>query len=281
MENQLLRLGGLLSLMFCISASFALAETPDLLPELSAEYGYADNLNNATTKGLEKGSQFSTISAELGLSSSVSSSLALSLSGSYDIVNYREFGDLSVNTATIGGGLLYFANESLRLKISPDIGQRSYGDSERNSFFYDIAFSIEHKTYSHFFITVIYRYANNDAKQSVYSYSSNKIGIRGEWQYAPKGFLDIDYSIDLTENIFYETSSVAAPAMHGRRSSNTFGVNQVAFKENTTVNMVSLSWDQNLYRGLYAQAEYDHFWASGTDGNYHGQIITGGMRYKF
>jgi len=257
------------------------ASTPDLSLDLGAEYGYADNLNNALANSLKEGSSFTTTWASAGIATSSPGTIHLYLKGSYDAVDYVAFHDLSVYGWTAQAGLISSVRESWLLKISSSIGMRSYGDSDRDSIIYDFLFSLEHNTFSKLKPEITYRYSKNDAEESVFGYSSNKISISGEFQIAQKGYLTLDYSVEFRENTFYETSVISTPVIRGRRSSNTFGANQIAVKEDATVQTISLLWDQSIYKGLYGLAGYSHFWGTSKLGDYTGQMISGGIGYKF
>ncbi|MBI2519201.1 MAG: hypothetical protein HYV97_02240 [Bdellovibrio sp.] len=259
----------------------ALANTPKLSLDVGGEYGHVSNLNNATNDDLKEGSNFTAAWATIAISTVVAKKLDLFLMGSYDLVNYEKFNDLSLNAMTVEGGLLFSIKEPWLFKIFLNGGIRDYGDSDRDSVIYGMLFSLTHKTFSKFRSKVAYRYSDNNANESVYSYSSNKITFSGEWQITSQGYLTLDYSSEFREAIFYETSTPSTQPPRGRRPSRTFGTDQVAFKEDTTSNSISIFWDQSLYKGFYGQAGYSHFWAKSDLGKYTGETISVGIGHEF
>jgi hypothetical protein len=258
------------------------AGTPDLSLDIGAGRGYVDNLNNARTDDLKEGSGFTSTWITVGLSERALKEARLYLKGSYEGTYFDSLSDLSVNGLTAEAGLLSTLMDSVLLKVSANLGMRSYGSSERDSEFYGLLISLRHQTLSRFATKVGYRYTNNDAEEAVFSYSSNKVSISGEFQITQEGYLSIEYSAELRENTFYETVAVQGSAsIHGRRPSTTFGPNQVAFKEDVTVNTVSFLWDQDFYKGLYGQAEYSYSWVQSDPGIYTDQLVSGRIGYRF
>lgn len=159
------RIWGVLCLVLMMEMTLSVG-TPGLSLDIGAGRSYVDNLNNARTNDLKEESGFTSTWISVGLSERALKEARLYLKGSYEGAYYDYFSDLSVNGLTAEAGLFSPVTDSLLLKVSPNVGMRSYGSSDRDSAFYGFLLSLRHQTLSRFATKVGYRYTNNEAEEA-------------------------------------------------------------------------------------------------------------------
>ena len=259
-----------------------IAEGVDFSGDFGAGGGYADNLNHAGSDSLKEGSGFSSLWVMAGLRGGIRMGGRYYLSSRYDGTFYESFSDLTVNGLTIEAGLLYPVTDKVRVRISPAAGVRFYDDEDRDSRVYSVLLSARDQVFERLAVRAEYRYTNNDADLSVYSYGAHRLSAEVEAEVFSGGYLTFGYSAEFSQNNFYTLATTPVSGnMHGRRSSNLFGPGQEVYRTDTTAHTLLMGLDQELYKKIYLQLGYSFSSVQSDPGDYTEQFFSGGIGYRY
>lgn len=274
------RIVRLLSLLILFSG-VSFAESVEPMLDLGAGGGYDDNLNNASGDQKE-GAAFASTWVLLGVSKKVFEKGSLYLDGGYEGSYFADFSDLTVSALTAKAGFLYSITDTTLIHLSPRGGVRYYGDSDRDATVYGALISVRDRISPAFSARAAYRYTRNDAKESVFSYDSHRLGVSGEIKVGADSYLTVGYAANFSQSPFYQTATAPTPSGgKGKRPSDTFGTNQVVLKTDTTAHILSVDWDQDLYRRIYLRLGYAYSFVVSDLENYTDNFISGGIGYRF
>ena len=263
-------------------ATDAYADGIDFSGDFGAGSGYADNLNNARTDSLKEGSGFSSVWVTAGIKGDSSIGGRYFLNGSYDRTSYESFSDLTVNGLTVEGGLLYPVTDRVVVRISPAAGIRLYGDSDRDARVYSVLLSVRDQVFERLSVRAEYKYANNDADFSVYSYESHRLSTGVEAAIFSGGYLSLGYSAEFSRKNFYTLATAPVTGnMHGRRASTLFGPGQVVYLSDTVAHSLFMGLDQELYKKIYLQLGYLFSFVQSDPGDYREQYFSWGIGYRY
>jgi len=273
-----------LGLVLCLLAAphQAWAGSPIRLLDLGAGGGYDDNLNNAFSADQREGSAFGSSWVTTGASIPASQKVRLAVSGAYKGTYYADFDDLTVNALAVRSSGWLLVRDSTSVDLAASAGRRWYGDDDRNATVYDASLGFRERVTLRLAVTAGYRYTSHAAEESTFSSRANRFAVGAEFELVKNGWLGLGYAVEVGQSLFYQAASVPIPSGgRGRRTSTTFGANQVAFRADTTIQTLSASWDQRAFESVAVRVEYVHSFIAVDPGDAQNNVVWASVAYRY
>ena len=244
--------------------------------------GYTDNLNNASSDEDKTGSEFldAWFSASLA-DERILDPAQIYLTGTYERINYTDYSDLAVNNLILETGFSYPFSEVTVFSIETFSGSSNYNDSDRNATFHGFSIVLQ-QTFSNLDTSLGYTYTDNDAKESVFSYTSKELRLSGEIEMWNSIFCSVSYAVTSSESVRYQTILVPIPS-GGKmgKPSVTFAPREIAYRTETSGNVFSLNLEKKVAGRISLLIDYSHSYVKSDTGNYRINAISGGIGYRF
>jgi hypothetical protein len=269
--------------VFCLLAAphQAWAGSPILLLDFGAGGGYDDNLNNASSADQREGSVFGSSWVTTGVSIPVSQKVRLAVSGAYTGTYYADFDDLTVNALAVRSSGRLLVRDSTSVDLAASAGRRWYGDDDRNATVYDASLGFRERVMPRLAVTAGYRYTSR-AAESTFSSRTNRFAVGAEFELVKNGRIGLGYAVEVGQSPFYQAASVPIPSGgRGRRTSTTFGANQVAFRADTTIQTLSASWDRRAFESVAVRVEYAHSFIAADPGDAQSNVVWASVAYRY
>lgn len=249
--------------------------------DAGAGAGFNDNLNHAGSGNEKEGSFYGAAWLTLGASKDAFGDDRLFFNVGYDGTYYTSFSDLTVNTVAAEAGILHTLSDAAFVKLAANLGTSDYKDNERDAEFSGVLLSLRAIIAPEFDVILGYRYTDSDAEEPVYSYSTHRFSLSGEFEIASKTRLIAGYAFESGEDIFYREITGAPFGSRMRRPSDTFGSNQEVLREDAKAHIFSVDWEREFGKGAYVQLGYVYSEVQSDLENYHNQVVSGGAGYRF
>jgi hypothetical protein len=252
------------------------------LLDLGAGAGYDDNLNYATSADQREGSGFGTSWLSAGGWMPVSEALRFTVNGAYSGTYYGDLDDLTVHALAVRSSCRWSTSDASSIALGASAGRRWYGDDDRNSAGYDAGLDLGRRWASRVATWAGYRYASRAADESLFSARSNRLAVGGEYQPVEGSWIGLGYAVEVGESVFYQSESVPIPSSgRGRRPSTTFGTDQVAFKDDTTIHTWSANWEQRALDTVFLRVEYAYSLVSADAGDAQANVLRATVGYRY
>jgi hypothetical protein len=252
------------------------------LLDLGAGAGYDDNLNYAASADQREGSSFGTSWLSAGGWMPVSETLRFTVNGAYSGTYYADFDDLTVHQLAVRSSCRFSVSDVSSISLGTSGGRRWYGDGDRNSAVYDAGLELRRRWTSRAATWAGYRYASRAAEESTFSSRSNRLALGGEYQPVEGSWIGLGYALEVAESVFYQSESVPIPSSgRGRRPSTTFGTDQIAFQDDTTIHTWSANWEQRALETVFLRVEYAYSFVRADAGDAHDNLVWASVGYRY
>lgn len=266
-------------LFFMPGQSFALASE---FMDTGFGVGYEDNLNHSGSAGTREGAAFSTAWIGGGTSKEVLKKHTLFFNIGYAGSYFQTYSDLTVHSATVKTGLIFDTGNSYLIRIYPEASKYFYGDSDRNADEVSLSLSLSSILSPEITVSAAYKHVSHNAKISVFSYTSDRLSLGGEFRFSGETFLSAAYSLEESESVFYVASASPKATMGKNAHSGTFGSGQLAVRDKTKTHIISFELEQEFANSpVYFLMGYDYSRNESDLGNFINNRIIGAMGAHF